>query len=86
MIQGHGEVVLRGEVEEVIDNHLDYLRIIREHVASAIERGEAPEALDEIPIEDCGKSRIPLNGLVQDLHQANMQALYAQLMAEHTAH
>lgn len=85
VIQGHGEVVLRGEVEEVIDNHLDYLRTVRVHVESAIERGAPPEVLDEISIEDCGKSRIPLNGLVQDLHQANMQALYAQLMAEHTA-
>jgi hypothetical protein len=30
----------------------------------------------EITIESCGKSRIPLNGLVQQLHTANLYSLY----------
>jgi hypothetical protein len=37
------------------------------------------EALQSIDIESCGKSRIPLNGLVQDLHEANVYTLYQQL-------
>lgn len=81
VVQGHGEVVLRGEVEDVIQGNLDYLEIIRQHVENAIEAGQGPDVLNEISIEACGKSRIPLNGLVQDLHLANLHALYEQRMA-----
>lgn len=85
VVQGHGEVVLRGEVEEVIQGNLDYLEIIHQHVEDAIDGGQGPEALDEITIEMCGKSRIPLNGLVQDLHYANIHTLYEQRMAQRHA-
>lgn len=81
VVQGHGEVVLRGEVEEVIQDDLDYLATIRGHVERVIEAGEPVTALDEVDIESCGKSRIPLNGLVQDLHRANLHALYEELYA-----
>ncbi|MBP8974879.1 MAG: MBL fold metallo-hydrolase [Anaerolineae bacterium] len=82
VVQGHGEVILRGEVEEVIQGHLGYLSLIRRHVERLLDRGAPPEALNAITIEDCGKSRIPLNGLVQDLHQANLHALYHHLVAQ----
>ncbi|MCZ7539388.1 MAG: MBL fold metallo-hydrolase [Anaerolineae bacterium] len=82
VVQGHGEVILRGEVEEVIQGHLGYLSLIRRHVERILDRGHPPEALNAITIEDCGKSRIPLNGLVQDLHQANLHALYHHLAAQ----
>jgi glyoxylase-like metal-dependent hydrolase (beta-lactamase superfamily II) len=82
VVQGHGEVVLRGEVEEVIQSDLNYLATIRRHVEAALERGRPPEALDGVSIESCGKSRIPLNGLVQELHQANLRALYRELSAQ----
>ena len=38
-------------------------------------------AVREIDIESCGKSRIPLNGLVTQLHTANLLALYDRLKA-----
>lgn len=82
VVQGHGEVVLRGEVEEVIQSDLNYLATIRRYVERALERGQPPEALDAVSIESCGKSRIPLNGLVQELHQANLRALYRELAAQ----
>ncbi len=82
VVQGHGEVVLRGEIEEVIQSDLNYLAIIRRHVEAMLERGKPLEALDDISIESCGKSRIPLNGLVQELHQANLRALYRELSAQ----
>lgn len=82
VVQGHGEVVLRGEVDEIIQGNLDYLAIVREHVERALDAGDPPDALDAITIEQCGKSRIPLNGLVQDLHQANMRALYDALASK----
>jgi glyoxylase-like metal-dependent hydrolase (beta-lactamase superfamily II) len=82
VVQGHGEVVLRGEVEEVIQSDLNYLATIRRHVEWALERGKPPEALDSVSIEACGKSRIPLNGLVQELHLANLRALYRELATQ----
>jgi cyclase len=84
VVQGHGEVVLRGEVEERIQNDLEYLALIRRHVEEIVDRQEPVEALDEIDIESCGKSRIPLNGLVQDLHQANLRMLYDELQMKQT--
>lgn len=81
VVQGHGEVVLRGEVEEVIQSDLNYLSTLRRHVEHIIERGLPEDALNRIGIEDCGKSRISLNGLVMDLHRANLHALYHQLRA-----
>lgn len=85
VVQGHGEVILRGEVEEIIQGNLDYMAIIRGHVERVLRENLPESALDMIDIESCGKSRIPLNGLVQDLHQANLHALYHQLLAESAA-
>ena len=79
VIQGHGEVVLRGEIKERIKDDLKYLKAVRRKVASAIKRNKPIEFLDTIDIEACGKSRIPLNGLVQDLHRSNLRSLYTQL-------
>jgi glyoxylase-like metal-dependent hydrolase (beta-lactamase superfamily II) len=82
VVQGHGEVVLRGEVEEKIQGDLDYLATIRSHVEKALRRGKSMNDLDHLSIESCGKSRIPLNGLVQELHRANLVALYEQMAVQ----
>lgn len=76
VVQGHGEVILRGEIEEKIQSDLDYLAAIKRHVEIARTRTEPERYLDEVDIESCGKSRIPLNGSVQQLHQANLRALF----------
>ena len=81
VVQGHGEVILRGEVERLIRSDLDYLTKIREAVAKVIENDLPVAALENITIESCGKSRIPLNGFVADLHQANLRKLYQELSA-----
>jgi glyoxylase-like metal-dependent hydrolase (beta-lactamase superfamily II) len=79
VVQGHGEVILRGEVEATIQADLDYLQAIKSAVESVIAKGQPAKALQEVTIESCGKSRIPLNGLVTDLHQANLLKLYEEL-------
>jgi glyoxylase-like metal-dependent hydrolase (beta-lactamase superfamily II) len=76
IVEGHGEVILRGEVEEVLKTSIFYLETIYEKVKEAVEAGASPESVAEIDIEQCGKSRIPLNGLVQQLHEANLLYLY----------
>jgi cyclase len=79
IVQGHGEVLLRGEIREAIQSSIRYLNAIQKRVAKVVEAGEGVGALRRIDIESCGKSRIPLNGLVQDLHQANLLSLYEKM-------
>jgi len=81
VVQGHGEVILRGEIESLIQSDLAYLDCIQERVADFLASGRPEERLATISIESCGKSRIPLNGLVADLHQANLRKLYQELLA-----
>lgn len=75
VIQGHGEIILRGEIEEKIQNDIDYLRILRESVESALNSRTPEKSLEAITVESCGKSRILLNGTAQRLHRQNVHAL-----------
>ena len=75
IIQGHGEVILRGEIDEEIQRNIDYLVRLREAVDNALMSRSPQSALDAIEIEDCGKSRILLNGAVQVLHHQNVHSL-----------
>ena len=79
VVQGHGEVILRGEIQSVVDDDIRYLRTIYDRVSGVIKNGGGPEQLQRHDIESCGKSRIPLNGLVSDLHMANLHRLYQQI-------
>jgi len=78
IIQGHGEVVLRGEVMEKIESDLDYLKKLASTVEKALS-DNIENIEDHIPIEDCGKSHILLNGAVRQLHRQNVIALANQL-------
>jgi cyclase len=75
IVQGHGEVILRGEIDEKIQSDLEYLRLLRDAVDRALETGTSVE---DIEIETCGKSRILLNGTAQQLHRQNALALAQQ--------
>ncbi len=79
LVQGHGEVILRGEVQELLRSDLDYLENIRQAVQGVLDRNEPMATLENVSIESCGKSRIPLNGFVTDLHQANLRRLYQDM-------
>ena len=79
LVQGHGEVILRGEVQDVVKASLAYLDKIEAKVAKTIKSGKSKETLYQISIESCGLSRIPLNGLVQQIHRANLLYLYDQM-------
>lgn len=84
VVQGHGEVILRGEVSHVISSHLNYMNKIKDEIKLLIEKGMPRDHVDQISIESCGKSRIPLNGLVIDLHLANLYHLYDQFIMMRT--
>jgi len=82
LVQGHGEVLLRGEVQDAIDTSLAYLDKIEAIVTKAIKKGKSRETLRKNSIESCGLSRIPLNGLVQQIHTANLLALYDHMKSQ----
>jgi glyoxylase-like metal-dependent hydrolase (beta-lactamase superfamily II) len=78
IIQGHGDIILRGEIDAAVKENLNYLANIRK-VAKAAARRRAPEEfLDENHIEACGKSRVHLGGLAEELHRRNLRALLHQ--------
>lgn len=79
IVQGHGELILRGETESRIDEDLAYLHCLRQGVEKVIQAGGGPEQLAEIDVADCGKNPIGLNGIVQQLHLSNARTLYQQL-------
>jgi glyoxylase-like metal-dependent hydrolase (beta-lactamase superfamily II) len=82
IVQGHGEIVLKGEIDDKITGDLAYLRAVKQFVELARDQANPEAYLDTISIEQCGKSRLPLNGSVRDLHRSNLHALYRQLKAK----
>jgi cyclase len=79
VIQGHGDLLLKGELAEEIESSMHYLECIATKVKELVEADAPESALSTIDIESCGKSRVPLDGLVQHLHRENLAALYSQL-------
>ena len=82
IVQGHGDVILRGEIDAAVKENLNYLSAIKRAVRAASRRKNAVELLDNITIESCGKSRVYLGGLAQTLHQRNLHALLQQMSRE----
>jgi len=79
IVQGHGDIILRGEIDAAVKENLSYLATVKKAVRAISRRKNAVELLDEISIEDCGKSRVYLGGLAQTLHQRNLRALLQQM-------
>lgn len=78
VIQGHGEVILRGEVEDKIQSDVEYLHKLRELVDRVLGAASPEKALDAITLEACGKSPILLQGVIEQLHRNNVNTLAAQ--------
>lgn len=80
VIQGHGDIILRGEIDAAVKENLAYLSAIRKAVRTALKRKAPLEYLEEIGIEECGKSRVYLGGLAETLHRRNLRALYKHIL------
>ncbi|HVO71455.1 MAG TPA: MBL fold metallo-hydrolase [Aggregatilineaceae bacterium] len=78
IVQGHGDVILRGEIEQKLASDLHYLAALKKHVEAA-PRDDIDSMLRTITLERCGKSRTPLSEHVQQLHQANIRVLHRRL-------
>jgi len=86
IVQGHGEVLLRGEIPRTIGGSIAYLHKVHERVAGHVARGGKREQLKKWRLESFGLSRLPLSGLAPQLHQANLLALYDQLSRKSGGH
>ena len=82
IVQGHGDIILRGEIDAAVRENLNYLSAIKKAVRAISRRKNAIELLDGIRIEDCGKSRVYLGGLAETLHQRNLRALLQKMTTE----
>jgi cyclase len=82
IVQGHGDIILRGEIEDAVKENLAYLSAVRKAVRVAARRRNPTDALAMIDIESCGKSRVFLGGLAAELHRRNVRFLYKQVLNE----
>lgn len=82
IVQGHGEIMLRGEVSKRLREDIRYLEKLGKRVDEALATTDDPadldDLLDAIVVNECGKKRILLNGVVQELHYQNVRALAAE--------
>jgi cyclase len=82
VVQGHGDIILRGEIDNSIKENLAYLSNIRKLVRKASRRKYPLDILEESTVESCGKSRVLIGGLAAELHRRNLRALYRQMFGE----
>ncbi len=82
IVQGHGDIILRGEIDEAVKDNIAYLSTIRKSVKAALKKKNPMHAIFEIDIESCGKSRVFLGGLADDLHKRNVRFLLKQIAEE----
>jgi glyoxylase-like metal-dependent hydrolase (beta-lactamase superfamily II) len=82
IIQGHGDVILRGEIDDALKENIAYLNNVKKAVRSVARRSYPLEALSDITVESCGKSRVLIGGLAEELHQRNLRALLRQTLRQ----
>jgi cyclase len=82
IVQGHGDIILRGEIDNYVKENLNYLSNLRKVVRKAAKRKYPQDILDESTVESCGKSRVLIGGLAGELHRRNLRSLYRHLYGE----
>jgi cyclase len=75
IVQGHGDIILRGEIDAAVKENLAYLTNIKKFAKSAARRKAESDPLEGAGLEISGKSRVYLGGLAEALHKRNMLAL-----------
>jgi len=75
IVQGHGDIILRGEIDAAVKENLNYLANIKKLAKSAARRKADADPLEGASLEVSGKSRVYLGGLAAALHKRNMLEL-----------
>ena len=79
MVQGHGPVILRGEIERCLKSRIKYLKTVRSVVRQALKRKYTKNVLKNTDLESLGIDRAELGGIGVDLHWRNLESLYDKL-------
>ncbi|MGB9871168.1 MAG: MBL fold metallo-hydrolase [Anaerolineae bacterium] len=79
IVQGHGEVILRGEVKDALRTNIAYLETIQRIATEAVANERRRATLLKTDVEKCGVPRVALNGEAPRLHAANLRTLYNRL-------
>lgn len=82
IVQGHGEIILRGEIKENVRRSLNYIETLTTRIQKLVEEGAPREAVRGVTLEQCGLQRVLLNGMVVPLHTANALAYYDRVVRE----
>jgi glyoxylase-like metal-dependent hydrolase (beta-lactamase superfamily II) len=82
IVQGHGDIILRGEIEDACASNLAYLRSIQKIAKAAARRRDPLQFLRTQDIESSGKSRVSLSGVAEELHQNNLRALLKEILRQ----
>jgi glyoxylase-like metal-dependent hydrolase (beta-lactamase superfamily II) len=75
IVQGHGDIILRGEIDAAVKENLTYITNLKRLSKSAARRKSAEDVLEGAGLEESGKSRVYLGGLAESLHRRNMEFL-----------
>jgi cyclase len=81
IVQGHGDIILRGEIDAAVKENLQYLANIKKFARSAARRRSRPSP-EGGRLEESGKSRVYLGGLAEALHERNIQELVKRAREE----
>ena len=79
LVQGHGPVILRGEIERCLKKRIKYLKSVRSAVRQVLKRKYTKNALKSTDLESVGIDRAELGGIAMDLHWSNLNSLYDKL-------
>ena len=79
LVQGHGPVILRGEIERCLKKRIKYLKSVRSAVRQVLKRKYTKNALKRTDLESVGIDRAELGGIAMDLHWSNLNSLYDKL-------
>jgi cyclase len=82
IVQGHGDIILRGEIDDSVRDNIAYLSNLKKAVRTAAKKKNPMEALTLINVESCGKSRVLLGGLAEELHRKNVATIFKRFKAE----
>ncbi|MCL4531075.1 MAG: MBL fold metallo-hydrolase [Chloroflexi bacterium] len=75
IVQGHGDIILRGEIDAAVRENLTYVTNLKKYTKAAARRKAVEDPAETISIEESGKSRVYLGGLAEQLHRRNVQTL-----------
>lgn len=79
IVQGHGDIILRGEIDGAIEENLRYMSRVKKVVSEASNRRFPLDVLRRVTVQSCGKSRVLMGGLAEELHQRNLVGLFRQM-------